>query len=76
MDPQPTAIEIACLNRAVHFSEKAKRCDDPVAKAVYTQWAELWLWAAERYGASALQDERGEAEPSGRRGDLPPREGT
>jgi hypothetical protein len=66
LDPRPTANEIACLNRAVHYREKAKRCDDPSTKAVYMQWAELWLWVAERYAALPVQDECGEAEPAGR----------
>ena len=76
LHPPPTANEIACLNRAVHFREKAKRCDDPSTKAAYMQWAELWLWLAERYAASAVQEERGEAAPLGPRSDRPPRDGT
>ena len=76
LDLQPTANEIECLNRAVHFREKAKLCDDPSAKAVYMQWAELWLWVAERYAALAVPDERGEAVPARRLSDLPPRDGT
>ena len=76
LDLQPTANETECLNRAVHLREKAKRCDDPSTKAVYMQWAELWLWLAERYAALAVQDERGEAAPLGRLSDGPPRDGT
>ena len=76
MDPQPTANEIECLNRAVDFREKAKRCDDPSTKAVYMQWAELWLWLAERYAALAVPDEHCEAEALRRLSDLLPRDRT
>jgi hypothetical protein len=64
------------LNRAVNFREQAKRCDDPSTKALYMQWAELWLWLAERYAASAMREERGEAEPAGRLNNLSPRDRT
>jgi hypothetical protein len=76
LDLQPTANEIECLNRAVDLRERAKRCDDHSTRAVYMQWAELWLWLAERYAALAVLDKRGGDEPSRRLSDLPPRDRT